>query len=101
MKSSPFRVFHLSYFGTNETLCFFFESIYLQYTITQEQKEIDRWLELYETHDKYTFVGHLIEDPVNEILEHIEEEDAAAEEEVEELNVDETEGSEKGEPIAA
>lgn len=37
----------------------------------KEMKEIDRWLELYETHDKYTFVGHLVDDPVNEILEHI------------------------------
>ena len=34
-----------------------------------ELKEIDRWLELYETHDKYTFVGHLVDDPVNDILE--------------------------------
>jgi len=50
-------------------------------------KEIDRWLELYETHDKYTFVGHLVDDPVNDILQHIiedeeEEEDDAAESEV-------------------
>lgn len=35
----------------------------------KELKEIDRWLELYETHDKYTFVGHLVDDPVNDILE--------------------------------
>lgn len=34
-----------------------------------ELKEVDRWLELYETHDKYTFVGHLVDDPVNDILE--------------------------------
>lgn len=67
-----------------------------------EELEIDRWLELYETHDKYTFVGHLIEDPVNEILEHIDEEDAADEaaEEVEEINVDET-GEPEGEPVTA
>lgn len=66
-----------------------------------EQKEIDRWLELYETHDKYTFVGHLIEDPVNEILDHIEEEDAQGEEakEVEEVNIDEVEP--EGETVAA
>jgi len=43
----------------------------------KELKEVDRWLELYETHDKYTFIGHLVDDPVNDILEHIEEEDAA------------------------
>lgn len=42
----------------------------------KELREIDRWLELYETHDKYTFVGHLVDDPVNDILEHIEEKDA-------------------------
>ena len=68
----------------------------------QEELEIDRWLELYETHDKYTFVGHLIEDPVNEILDQIDEEDAADEEaeEVEEINVDET-GESEGEPVAA
>eukprot|EP00339_Tiarina_fusa_P019108 CAMPEP_0117073566 /NCGR_PEP_ID=MMETSP0472-20121206/51808_1 /TAXON_ID=693140 ORGANISM="Tiarina fusus, Strain LIS" /NCGR_SAMPLE_ID=MMETSP0472 /ASSEMBLY_ACC=CAM_ASM_000603 /LENGTH=197 /DNA_ID=CAMNT_0004798187 /DNA_START=123 /DNA_END=716 /DNA_ORIENTATION=- len=35
----------------------------------KELREIDRWVELYETHDKYTFVGFLVEDPVNKILE--------------------------------
>lgn len=35
----------------------------------KEWKEIDRWLELYETHDKYTFVGYLVDDPVDKILE--------------------------------
>ncbi len=40
-------------------------------------KEIDRWLELYETHDKYTFVGHLVDDPVNDILQQYEEDDDA------------------------
>lgn len=44
----------------------------------KELKEVDRWLELYETHDKYTFIGHLVDDPVNDILEHIEEEEDAA-----------------------
>ncbi len=34
-------------------------------------KEIDRWVELYETHDKYTFVGYLVDDPVEEILESV------------------------------
>lgn len=47
-----------------------------------ELKEIDRWLELYETHDKYIFVGHLVDDPVNDILEQQidngEEEDSEA-----------------------
>eukprot|EP00956_Cyclotella_meneghiniana_P031552 scaffold83136_cov74-Cyclotella_meneghiniana.AAC.5 len=42
----------------------------------KELKEIDRWVELYETHDKYTFVGHLVDDPVNEVLEHIEDDEA-------------------------
>jgi hypothetical protein len=42
----------------------------------QEFKEIERWLELYETHDKYTFVGYLVEDPVDKvILEGEQEED--------------------------
>ena len=61
----------------------------------QELKEIDRWLELYETHDKYTFVGHLVDDPVNDILQHIieeeeeeEEEEDAAESESEVVGVD-------------
>lgn len=43
-------------------------------------KEIDRWLELYETHDKYTFVGWLVDDPVNEVLDKIEKEDEVASE---------------------
>jgi len=37
----------------------------------KELKEIDRWVELYETHDKYTFVGYLVDDPVVEILESV------------------------------
>lgn len=50
-----------------------------------ELKEVDRWLELYELHDKYTFVGHLVDDPVNDILDHIEddEESETVEEETE------------------
>ena len=32
-------------------------------------------MELYETHDKYTFVGHLVDDPVNDILEQVAVED--------------------------
>lgn len=27
------------------------------------------------THDKYTFVGHLVDDPVDEILENVEDEE--------------------------
>jgi len=53
-----------------------------------ELKEIDRWLELYETHDKYTFVGHLVDDPVNEILESIESSDETPETEEEEVDMD-------------
>jgi predicted heme/steroid binding protein len=41
----------------------------------KELREIDRWVELYETHDKYTFVGFLVEDPVNKILEADEAEE--------------------------
>ena len=33
-----------------------------------ELKEIDRWTEMYETHDKYTYVGALVEDPVDVVL---------------------------------
>ena len=50
---------------------------------------------MYETHDKYTFVGHLVDDPVNDILQHIikeeeeeEEEEDAAESESEVVGVD-------------
>jgi predicted heme/steroid binding protein len=53
----------------------------------KEIKEIDRWLELYETHDKYTFVGYLVDDPVEEIVERVHDEEneaAAAMEEAEE-----------------
>lgn len=34
----------------------------------KELKEIDRWTELYETHDKYTFVGYLVDDPVDAVI---------------------------------
>ncbi|KAJ8601403.1 hypothetical protein CTAYLR_005024 [Chrysophaeum taylorii] len=36
-------------------------------------KEIDRWIELYETHDKYTFVGTLVDDPIDAILAALDE----------------------------
>ena len=38
----------------------------------KEFKEIDKWLELYETHDKYSFVGFLVDDPVEIALEEDE-----------------------------
>lgn len=31
-------------------------------------KEVDRWIELYETHDRYTFVGVLVDDPVDNFV---------------------------------
>ena len=31
-------------------------------------RELDRWMEMYETHDKYTFVGTLVEDPVDKYV---------------------------------
>ena len=34
----------------------------------KQLKEIDRWTELYETHDKYAFVGMLVDDPIDAIL---------------------------------
>ena len=67
-----------------------------------EIKEIDRWHELYETHDKYTFVGHLVDDPVNDILDQVggddheeseagEEKDGASESKTEEEDAATTE----------
>jgi len=49
-------------------------------------KEVDRWLELYETHDKYTFVGYLVDDPVDDIIEKIDDEDAEGAEETVDLS---------------
>ncbi|KAL7526393.1 hypothetical protein ACHAXR_001470 [Thalassiosira sp. AJA248-18] len=60
----------------------------------KEMKEIDRWLELYELHDKYTFVGHLIDDPVNDILEQVGDEDDAGGAEV---GVDSSSETDQGE----
>eukprot|EP00525_Craspedostauros_australis_P001836 CAMPEP_0198117500 /NCGR_PEP_ID=MMETSP1442-20131203/18316_1 /TAXON_ID= /ORGANISM="Craspedostauros australis, Strain CCMP3328" /LENGTH=275 /DNA_ID=CAMNT_0043775561 /DNA_START=111 /DNA_END=938 /DNA_ORIENTATION=- len=40
----------------------------------KEHKEILRWLEMYETHDKYTFVGYLVDDPVDAILDQMDDE---------------------------
>lgn len=69
----------------------------------KEIKEIDRWLELYETHDKYTFVGYLVDDPVEEIVErvHDEENEAAAAMEEAEEGEDVVEEEEEEEVIAA
>ena len=42
---------------------------------------------MYETHDKYTFVGHLVDDPVNDILDNVgdvDQESISGEEEQEE-----------------
>ena len=37
---------------------------------TEDQKEIDRWVELYEFHDKYTYVGKLVQgNPVDDAVE--------------------------------
>lgn len=51
----------------------------------RELREVERWLELYETHDKYTFIGHLVEDPVDELIEQYEQMEAE-DEEMEERN---------------
>jgi predicted heme/steroid binding protein len=70
----------------------------------KEIKEIDRWLELYETHDKYTFVGYLVDDPVEEIVERVHDEEneaAAAMEEEAEEGEDVAEDDEEEEEIAA
>ena len=61
----------------------------------KEMKEIDRWVELYETHDKYTFVGYLVDDPVEEIVERVHEENEATD-----VEKDDNEG-EKGEEVIA
>ncbi|KAH8075679.1 hypothetical protein JL721_1693 [Aureococcus anophagefferens] len=34
-----------------------------------ELREIDRWTAMYDTHDKYHYVGKLVEDPVDAVLE--------------------------------
>ena len=51
-----------------------------------ELKEVDRWLELYETHDKYTFVGFLVEDPVEKVIKEHEHDGEHQEEDVQELD---------------
>ena len=35
---------------------------------------------MYEMHDKYTFVGHLVDNPVNDILEQYQEDDTEEDE---------------------
>ena len=73
----------------------------------QELKEIDRWVELYETHDKYTFVGHLVDDPVNDILEQVAEDDKDntmevmdGDESIEESDTIRSEEANQGEPMS-
>ena len=61
---------------------------------------------MYETHDKYTFVGHLVDDPVNDILDNVGdvyEESTSGEEELEEevISDDNTEEEEKIETVEA
>jgi len=42
---------------------------------SEEMKQVENWIELYETHDQYTFIGTLIDvDPVDAILEKEEDE---------------------------
>eukprot|EP00978_Attheya_sp_CCMP212_P007948 scaffold18479_cov47-Attheya_sp.AAC.2 len=55
--------------------------------ITEPQKkELDRWLELYELHDKYHLVGRLVQnDPVNELLAADDEQEIVANSEDEKL----------------
>jgi membrane-associated progesterone receptor component len=39
------------------------------YNLTDsEQKEVDRWIEFYHTHDKYQCIGRLVEDPVDSVV---------------------------------
>jgi membrane-associated progesterone receptor component len=34
----------------------------------KQLRELDKWVELYELHDKYQLVGRLVQDPVNDLL---------------------------------
>uniref|UniRef100_A0A7S2I8G2 Cytochrome b5 heme-binding domain-containing protein n=1 Tax=Helicotheca tamesis TaxID=374047 RepID=A0A7S2I8G2_9STRA len=63
----------------------------------KELKEIDRWIELYETHDKYKFVGKLVDDVVEKVLEKEEEQQQEEDsiEEKEEQRDNEQDQSEK------
>eukprot|EP00591_Stephanopyxis_turris_P012020 CAMPEP_0195517650 /NCGR_PEP_ID=MMETSP0794_2-20130614/11184_1 /TAXON_ID=515487 /ORGANISM="Stephanopyxis turris, Strain CCMP 815" /LENGTH=167 /DNA_ID=CAMNT_0040646487 /DNA_START=169 /DNA_END=672 /DNA_ORIENTATION=- len=38
----------------------------------KQLREVDRWVELYDTHDKYTFVANLVDDPVDAVLARAE-----------------------------
>ena len=64
-------------------------------------------MELYETHDKYTFVGHLVDDPVNDILEQVAEDDKDntmevmdGDESIEESDTIRSEEANQGEPMS-
>ena len=66
---------------------------------------------MYETHDRYTFVGHLVDDPVNDILDNVgdvdeesisgEEEQEEEEEEVSSNDNSNTEEEEEAETVEA
>jgi predicted heme/steroid binding protein len=34
----------------------------------KQLRELEKWVELYELHDKYHFVGRLVQDPVDDVL---------------------------------
>lgn len=36
----------------------------------KELQEVDRWVELYQNHDKYTYIGRLIEDPIESMVDN-------------------------------
>lgn len=62
-------------------------------------------MELYETHDKYTFVGHLVDDPVNEILDNVGDVDEDSirgqEEQEEDVSSDTEEEEEEAKTVEA
>ena len=39
----------------------------------KQLRELDKWVELYELHDRYHIVGRLVQDPVNDLLAADEE----------------------------
>jgi hypothetical protein len=44
---------------------------------TEEIEEIDTWVELYHTHDRYTYVGELVPDTIEELISQDQQEEAA------------------------
>ena len=66
----------------------------------KEFKEISRWMELYDTHDKYKLVGYLIDvDPVDAILQQDEKDEYENENAEEEVEVNEDGGAEEEEKV--